>query len=409
MRENKLLPQLFRTEYRKLVSVLYHRFGFDHLSIAEDIAGDTFLIAAETWGIKGVPENPIAWLHTVARNKAMDVIRREHLFAQKVVPVLGTDPANAYQEELDLSEQNIHDSQLKMMFTICHPSIPVQSQIGLSLRILCGFGIEEIAEAFLTNKETIAKRLQRAKDKLRQQKVKIEFPDKEVLGGRLQAVYSTLYLLFNEGYYSNSKNSIIRKELCLEAMRLTLMLIEDENTNTPQANALMALMCFHSSRFEARTGEQGDYIRYDEQDCGLWNQALIEKGNQYLNLAATDQPLGRYHLEAAIAYWHTHKKNTPEKWNTILQLYNRLLQLSYSPVAALNRTYALSKAKGKAAAITAAEALQLNTNHLYHLLLGYLYTDVDQLKAKKHLQTALKMAKSLPERQRISEDIAKLS
>ncbi len=176
MQQNEQLPQLFRIEYRRLVSVLYHRFGFEHLTIAEDIAGDTFLMAAETWGIKGMPENPVAWLHTVARNKAKDIIKRHQLYTNKIVPGLVRISSEVYQQEIDLSNQNIQDSQLKMMIAICHPAISARAQIGLSLRILCGFGIDEIAEAFMTNKETIAKRLQRARDKLRREKVRIEFP-----------------------------------------------------------------------------------------------------------------------------------------------------------------------------------------------------------------------------------------
>jgi RNA polymerase sigma-70 factor (ECF subfamily) len=275
------------------------------------------------------------------------------------------------------------------------------------LRILCGFGIEEIADAFLSNKETINKRLFRAKEKLRKEKVKIAFPAAAEIDKRLETVLTTLYLLFNEGYYSVSQNTTLRKDLCLEAMRLNYLLLENENTNIPVANALLSLMCFHASRFEARTNSNGDLILYEEQDTALWNEEMILKGVFYLTKAAKGNEISKYHLEAAIAYWHTNKEDTPDKWENILQLYNKLLIIEYSPIAALNRTYALAKAGGKATAITEAEKLKLTTNHLYYSLLGYLYTDIDNEKAVAHLKTALKLARSKADKDMITRNINK--
>ena len=179
--------------------------------------------------------------------------------------------------EIDLSGKNITDSQLQMLFAICHPSIPAEAQIGLALRILCGFGIEEIANAFLSNKETINKRLFRAKEKLRVEKVSIEFPGEAEINSRLENVLRTLYLLFTEGYYSESNDTILREDLCLEAMRLVHLLIENEQTNLPDVNALLALMCFHASRFEARKNDSGEMVLYQDQDETLWNRELIGK------------------------------------------------------------------------------------------------------------------------------------
>src|SRR5215204_3833762 len=176
MERQELIPHLFRTEYRKIVPVLYKRFGFDQVDIAEDIASDTFLTAAQTWGVNGEPQNPTAWLYTVAKNKAKNYLQHHSVFTHKIA-----------------------DSQLQMMFAVCHSSISPEAQIGLSLRILCGFGIEEIADAFLTNKETINKRLFRAKEKLREEKIQIEMPAEPEISKRLDAVLATLYLLFNEG------------------------------------------------------------------------------------------------------------------------------------------------------------------------------------------------------------------
>ncbi len=296
-----------------------------------------------------------------------------------------------------------------MMFAICHPSIPSEAQVGLSLRILCGFGVEEIADAFLSNKETINKRLYRAKEKLREEKIKIEIPNEAEIDNRLATVLTTIYLLFNEGYYSVSQNKTLRKDLCLEAMRLCYMLVENKITNKPEVTALLSLMCFHSSRFDARIDDKGELVLYDDQDIALWDSDLIRKGVYFLNCSAAGDQLSKYHLEAAIAFWHTHKEETKEKWENILQLYNQLLQLEYSPIAALNRTYALSKANGKEEAIIEAEKLKLTNNHFYFALLGELYTDVNNDKAKENFQKAFSLAKTQTEKQSIQKKIDKLN
>ena len=408
MQEKELLPHLFRTEYRKIIAVLVRHFGFEQLSHAEDIASDTFLIAAETWGLKGLPDNPVAWLYAVAKNKARDLLKRNQVFLQKVSVAIKQDAQIIPDTDIDLSDENIRDSQLQMMFAIADPVLSLESQIALTLRILCGFGIEEIADAFLTGKETIHKRLSRAKEKLRAEKIKIHLPAVTELSQRVNAVLTSLYLLFNEGYYSSSQNTVLRKDFCLEAMRLTLLLVENEQTNQPRVEALFALMCFHASRFDARTDENGEIIRYDEQDTALWNEELISRGHYYLNRASRGRELSRYHVEAAIAYWHTIKNDGEEKWENILQLYNQLLCLEYSPVSALNRTYALSKIYGKAAAIDEAEKLGLTNNHLYHVLLGWLYTGLNDQKAHEHLNLALRLAKTEKERLHIQKELKKV-
>jgi len=405
MKEQELLPHLFRTEYRKLTAVLSKLFGIEHIEIAEDIASDTFLLASETWSFKGLPENPTAWLYTVAKNKAKDYLKHHKLFDEKIKHQILQTNHEHNAIEVDLSNKNIADSQLQMIFAICHPSIPTEAQIGLSLRILCGFGIEEIANAFLTNKETINKRLLRAKEKLRNEKVKIALPCEAEIDERLDTVLTTLYLLFNEGYYSLSQDSILRKDLCLEAMRLVYLLIENEQTNKPSVNALLSLMCFHASRFEARINENGEIVLYQEQDTSLWNKELITKGEYFLGLASNGKQLSKFHLEAGIAYWHTMHDDTIEKWKNILLLYNQLLQIEYSPMAALNRTYALSKVYGKSEAIVEAEKLNLTENYLYHSLLGDLYTDIDNHEAILHFEKALALSKSSSEKANLSNTI----
>jgi RNA polymerase sigma factor (sigma-70 family) len=408
MEQQELIPHLFRTEFRKITAVLCKLFGIEHIEVAEDIASETFLSALETWTYKGIPGNPTAWLYKVAKNKAKNHLTRDIIFNSKVTTEIKYSAPSREEIEIDLSEKNITDSQLQMLFAICHPSISTEAQIGLALRILCGFGIDEIANAFLTNKETINKRLFRAKEKLRAEKVQIEFPGEAEIATRLETVLTTLYLLFNEGYYSETQDNVLREDLCLEAMRLTYLLIENEQTNQPTVNALLSLMCFHASRFAARKNEKGEMILYEDQDEKLWNDELITKGIYFLNMSSVGNTISKYHIEASIAYWHTIKADTQEKWESILQLYNRLLQLEYSPIAALNRTYALAKANGKAEAIIEAEKLSLNNNHYYFTLLGELYTGIDNNKARQHFKQALSLAKTHTDKQTIQKKIDKL-
>jgi len=405
MEESQLLPNLFRTEYRKIVSVLCYLFGIENIEIAEDITSDTFLAATETWSIKGIPENPTAWLYMVAKNKTKNYLKRDALFEQKLSVEIKHTANKSEEIEIDLSNKNINDSQLAMIFTVCNPVNSAEAQIALALNLLCGFGIQEIADAFLTNKEVIYKRINRAKEKLKEANIKIEQPTISEINNRLETVLTTLYLLFSEGYYSTSQNTILRKDLCAEAMRLTFLLIENPTTNLPAANALLSLMCFHSSRFDARTNENGETILYQDQDETLWNQELIEKGQYYLVQASTGNKLSKYHLEASIAYWHTQKEDTPEKWRNILQLYNHLLFLEYSPIAALNRTFALAKTNGKREAIIEAEKLNLIENPFYYSLLGNLYTDIDNQKAVENFEKALQITTSPADKATIIKNI----
>lgn len=408
MNGQELIPHLFRTEYRKLVSVLCSHFGIQHIETAEDIVSDTFLSASESWGMKGIPENPVAWLYTVAKNKTRTYLNRNKLFEQKLSPDIRYRSAQSEEPEPDFSDRNIEDSQLAMIFAVCNPLVSPESQVALALNVLCGFGAQEIADAFLSNREVIYKRLNRAREKLKEAGMAIAPPTAAETDARLDNVLTTLYLLFSEGYYSASQNTILRKELCAEAMRLLHLLSENTLTARPSIDALLALMCFHASRFEARSGQNGEIILYDEQDETRWDRELIDHGSYLLERASTGTVLSKYHLEANIAYWHTHKQDSAEKWENILQLYNRLLQLEYSPMAALNRTYALSKANGREEAIREAEKLGMDDNPFYFSLLGNLYTDVDNTKARQHFRRALELTASEAGRKLIERNIERL-
>lgn len=392
MEDQELLPYLFRTEYRKMIAVLCQLFGIAHIETAEDIVSDTFLSATELWSQQGIPPNPTAWLYTVAKRRTLNLIKRNQLFAKKIGPEIKKNSDDITEMDIDLSEQRIHDSQLAMIFTVCNPGIPEESQVALALNLLCGFGAQEIADAFLTNKAVIYKRLQRAKDKLKADQIPIRHPSAEAVSSRLDTVLTTLYLLFSEGYYSTSQDTTLRKDLCLEAMRLTYLLVSHPPADLPAVNALLSLMCFHASRFEARADQQGGMVLYEDQDTNLWDQDLIAKGTYYLNEGARGGVLTKYHLEAGIAYWHTHKEDSKEKWEQILHLYDQLVVLESSPMAALNRIFALAKVMGNAAAIEAAALLPLKEHHFYYALLGHLYTPLDRTQAMMHFRKALSLA-----------------
>ena len=408
MDDKALIPHLFRTEYRNIVSVLSYLFGIQHIEVAEDLVSDTFLTATEYWSLHGVPDNPTAWLYTVAKNKTRNYLKRNTLFEKQLSPELRYTAEKVVELDLDLSHRNIADSQLAMMFTICNPVNAAEAQVALALNLLCGFGTQEIADAFLTNKEVIYKRLSRAKEKLKESNIRIEQPTLTEINERLHTVLTTLYLLFSEGYYSTSQNTTLRKDLCAEAMRLCALLLDNNITCKPPVNALLALMCFHASRFDARVDARGESILYEDQDVALWNRELIERGTYFLNAASIGTAVTRFQVEAGIAYWHTQKEDTAEKWENILSLYNNLLILEYSPIAALNRTFALSKAQGKAVAIVEAEKLKLTTNPFYYSLLGNLYTGIDNRKALQHFETAATLTTSAADKATLQRTIARL-
>lgn len=389
-----------------MTAVLCRHFGLRHIAIAEDIVSETFLKATEAWGAQGIPDNPAAWLYTVAKNKTKDYLKRTSLFETRVKGAIQQQE----QEEapdFDFSGQTITDSLLAMIFAVCDPANSTESQICLALQVLCGFSVEEIADAFLTSRETIKKRLQRARTSLRDNNFQLGPLQEATIQARLDAVLRTLYLLFNEGYFSKSANRLMRKDLCSEAMRLALLLTENPLTNTTQANALLALMCYQSSRLEAREDEEGEVVLFERQDQSLWSKELIDQGNHYLVNACSGEAVSKYHLEAGIAYWHTTPAGN-NKWEHILQLYNQLILLEYSAVTALNRTFAFAKVYGNKAGIVEAEKLGLEDVSYYHSLLGYLYAEEDAQKAVLHYSKAIALTKSAAEKRTLQKEVERL-
>lgn len=398
MSESKIIPDLFKTEYSKMVSVLARSFGLDRIETAEDIVSETFLSALNIWAYKGEPENPTAWLYAAALNRL-----KNHLIRNKTLGRILKEQRSASEvfdeSGVDFSDKGISDSQLQMLFALCHPSISTEAQISLALRILGGLGLNEIADAFFSNKETIHKRLQRAKETLYAAQIKIEMPPAKEIHARLNTVLQTIYLLFSEGYYSESNKSIVRKELCAEALNLAYLLLNNPITNNHDSNSLMALMCFNSSRLNARQTESGELILYDDQDRTLWDAEFIEKGFHYLQQASQWEITSPYYIEASIAYWHTVGNENPDKWPAILKLYDVLLLRTSAKVVALNRIWAVSKVHGNLEAIAEAGKLEFTSSHFYFILLAELYRPVDSRKAIEYLERASRMCKSEMERE----------
>lgn len=401
---DKLLGHLFRTESGKMASVLTRILGFPNLDTAQDIVQETLLKAVNTWKIKGIPDNPQAWLYTVAKRKAIDVLRQ-----QKIRDNVHHEIARALQSEWTLTpvvkqfflEHEIEDSQLRMIFACCHPAIPYESQLALTLKTMCGLSASEIAKAFLTNDDVITKRLFRAREKIQQENIVLEVPVGKMLNQRLEAVWHTLYLFFNEGYNSSHPDLLIRQDLCLEAMRLCLVLTRDEKTNLPKSNALMALMCFQVSREQARVDENGEIVLLKDQDRSKWNGELMNNGFKYLDLASADNVVSEYHLEAAISATHASAVNFDQTdWAQILVLYQALEKFKPGPITALNKAIATGYARDRRSGLV--ELLKIDSladNHRYYAALAEFYRDLGENEnARSAYQQAIVLAASAKEK-----------
>lgn len=346
----EMLDNLFRRESGRMVSVLAAVFGLSNLSIAEDVVQEAFCKAIQVWPYTGVPDNPSAWLMATAKNKALDLLRRERT-AQRYAPEFGPLLESEWTLSQTLTEKfepnAIQDDLLRMMFSCCHPRLPEPAQVALMLHILCGFGIREVAGAFVSEQAAMEKRVQRAKKTLSESKRLLDIRSADAVRERIPAVLRALYLLFNEGYHGCSEESITRAELCREAMRLTGLLLEDDRVHSPAAHALLALMCFHAARLKGRTDHNGDLCAFEDQDRSLWDRMLIQKGLILLDQSASGTEISEYHLEAAIAAVHCRAPSVSETdWAMIVSLYDALMSLRPSPIIALNRAVAIGKSQG---------------------------------------------------------------
>jgi len=404
---------LFRREAGRMVSTLTRIFGVHNLVLAEDVVQDAFCRALEVWKFQGMPENPSAWLMATAKNRALDVLRRERT-ARTFAPELGRWIDSEWTlaptvAEL-FGEHAIQDDQLRMMFSCCHPKLPEEAQVGLILHILCGFTVNEVAGAFVSGRAAIEKRISRAKKVLAGSKKLFDVTNGKDFLSRLPAVHRALYLLFNEGYHGASTESAVRADLCREAMRLVALLLENPVGARPESYALAALMCFHAARLPSRIDAAGDLSSLFDQDRSRWDQKLVNEGERYLNLSATGNDLTEYHVEAAIASFHAMAQRAEDTdWAQIVALYDQLMIIRPSPVIALNRAIAIAQLEGPASGLDALQAVdgaRLANYPFYSAALGELEFRLGRKDAaREHFQAALALARSPMERRFLNQKL----
>jgi RNA polymerase sigma factor (sigma-70 family) len=373
---SQVVEHLFRHESGKMVATLTRIFGIEHLTLAEDVVQEALARALQTWPFYGVPANPSAWIMRTSRNLALDVVRRQKVFRDKQPEITrlieedGSDP-----NEAPFSEPEIADDRLRFIFVCCHPAIPPEAQVALALKTLCGFSVTEISRAFLTTDAAIAKRLTRAKQKIREAGVRFEIPTGEELSRRLDTVLQSLYLLFNEGYKASSGDKLVREDICMEAIRLTALLAGHPAGDQPRAHALLALMYLNAARLPGRVDDEGNLLRIQEQDRSSWDRKMIARGVVHLSRAAAGDQLTEYHIQAGIAACHTLAPDYQSTdWAQILALYDRLIEIDDSPVVALNRAVAIAELHGPQAGLDAINAIRerqtLESYYLLHAVLG---------------------------------------
>lgn len=401
-----------------MVSVLVKIFGTENLQLSEDVVQETFLKAVQNWSLKGLPENPSAWLMRVAKNKAINAIRRNKYssnidFSDPNRKLLQSEYTMSAQLEKLWQDKEIQDDLMRMMFACCHEELSPENQITLILKTLCGFSTSDIASAFLTSEETISKRLYRTREFFRKEKIKPEFPVDNQIQERTEAVLKAIYLIFNEGYNSGKSIELIRKDLLHQAMYLCKLLCDHKQTQLPQVYAAMALMCFHASRIESRISPEGEIILLAQQDRNKWNEQLIKEGNFYMNKAAFGKSISTYHIEAAIAYEHCITKNYADtNWKQILAYYDMLLSLHPTSVVALNRLTVLYKLKGGEFTLNELKASHFlnewKKNYLYYSLLGEIYAKKDKALAEVNYRIAISLTTAQAEISLLNKKITNL-
>jgi len=414
---NELVENFFRHESGKMISVLTGVFGKNNLILVEDIVQDTLIEAISNWTYKGVPENAVGWLYTVAKNKTLNAIKREKIQEKYISESLYVSKTQL-PTELDsiefFSEESISDDQLRMMFMCCHPSISKDSQIALILKTLCGFNIGEIAKAFLTNNESINKRLVRARKTIREDDIPFEVPSKQQLDKRVDAVLEAIYLLFNEGYSASNGDELIRTELCKESIRLAEM-VANHNSITNKSNtlALIALMQLNSSRFKAREDKYGNIMTLSQQNRLLWDYHIMEQGFTNLGIAAQNHQISKYHILASISAYHCSAKDfASTDWKSILTLYDKLLTINNSPIVILNRAIALSKVGEIKKALQELAIIENDTsiksNYLFYSAKIEFQIQLNEYDiAKKTLKKAIELA-PLPKEKQMLENRFKI-
>jgi RNA polymerase sigma factor (sigma-70 family) len=413
----QLVDHLFRHEAGKMIAVLTRVFGIHNLGLVEDTVQETFLKALQVWKYGPLPDNPSAWLMQVARNRTIDLIRRQQKAAN-----ISAELSLRLQHEAENSieyfflDTEIADSQLRMIFTCCHPALGVEDQVALTLKTVSGFGVPEIARALVSNEGAMQKRIYRAREYIRTNNIQFEIPTGLALTERLESVYTVIYLLFNEGYSSMKADELIRHDLCAEAMRLCKLLAEHKVVSQPPCFALLALMCFQVSRFDSRMGEDNTIILLQKQDRSKWDRDLIGMGYHFLNQSSAGNQLSVYHIESAIAAEHCLSPDyASTNWAALLQLYNHLLACKPIPIVRLNRAIVLAETDGIAAAIDSILDIPgisdlLERHYIYPAVLGDLYGRVGNFtESRRLLVKARELTPSLAEKKLLQEKIAAIA
>jgi RNA polymerase sigma factor (sigma-70 family) len=411
----ELDPRFFRHESGRMVVALTRLFGIHNLALAEDVVQDAFCRAIEVWKFRGIPANPSAWLMATAKNRALDLLRRERT-ARTCAPELSRLLESEWTLVPAIHEvfaaHAIRDEELRMMFSCCHPRLPEPAQVAIILNILCGFSVGEVAAAFLSSHAATEKRITRGKKVLASSKRLFELSSATDLTTRLSAVHRALYLLFNEGYHGASEQAAVRTELCREAMRLTALLLANPLAATPATHALGALMCFNAARLPERIDSAGNLKPLADQDRTRWDPNLIREGIRLLESAATGTNVTEYHIEAAIAAVHARAPNNEATdWPAIVNLYDSLLTLKPSPVVALNRAIAVAQHQGPTRGLAEIAAIpdpaRLATYPFYFAAMGELeLRNAQPTQARAHLQKALKLARNPAERKFLKHRLA---
>ncbi len=361
----------------QMVSSLVRVFGAEHLQLAEDVVQETLIKAFQVWQFAETPANPEAWLVRTARNRAVDALRHESSLRKRAATLAQSQDQTVSEIDIGDLDDPFGDDRLAMMFLCCHPTLPEDTRLTLTLKTVGGLSVREIASAFLIPEETIAQRIVRAKRKIRQEKILFELPDQRELSDRLESVTWILYLMFNEGYFATTGDSLVRRDLCQEAIELTALLAERLGAAEPRIWALLALMYFHASRFNAREDEAGWPLLLDAQNRDLWDRTLIAEGMRCLNAAKQGSALCAYHLEAAIAAAHCiAPKYGDTDWQSILYYYEVLVEMRPTPVIRLNHAIAHSMVHGPESGITMLDQLRserrLSDYHLLDAAMGEL-------------------------------------
>jgi RNA polymerase sigma-70 factor (ECF subfamily) len=403
----ELTDHLFRHEAGRMVAVLTRIFGVHNLALAEDVVQDAFCRALEVWSFRGVPENPSAWLMTAAKNRALDMLRREHTartYEPELTKWLQSEWTLAPIVEEMFTDNAIKDDQLRMMFSCCHPRLPEEAQVMLILHILCGFGVNEVANAFVTTYTAVEKRIPRAKKVLAGSRRLFDTQVPADFSTRLPVVQRALYLLFNEGYHGASTEFAVRTELCQEAVRLARLLLSHPLAATPATHALAALMCLNAARLPGRIDAAGDLHSLADQDRSKWDQGLLSEGLELLELAASGSDLTDYHLEAAIASVHASAGRLEDTdWGQIVSLYDLLMSVRPSPIVALNRAIAIAQRDGPERGLEEinliSDADRLRSYPFLAAALGELELRRGQYGAAlDHFQAAIRLARNGMER-----------